>query len=122
MPLTDAKIRSTRPESKPVRLFDGGRMFLLIETTGAKMWRLKYRFHGKEKSLSLGVYPGVSLAEARKQREKARALLKQNIDPSVARREERARKAAERHQEEAKRKAPRLSVALDGKVEIWKAK
>lgn len=120
MPLTDSQIRNAKPAPKPSKLFDGGGLFLLVHPRGGKWWRFKYRFGGKEKTLSLGVYPDVSLSEARKKREEVRDLVIRKVDPSVVRREERARETAERHQSEAKRKAPRLSVALDGMVEVWK--
>ena len=59
MPLTDTAIRNARPGEKSVRLFDGGGLYLEVSPTGGKWWRLKYRFDGKEKRLSLGVYPDV---------------------------------------------------------------
>ncbi len=82
MPLTDTAIRNAKPTEKPTRLFDGGGMYLLINPNGSRWWRLKYRFGGKEKLLSLGVYPEVSLKEARAKRDEARKLLAQGIDPS----------------------------------------
>jgi integrase len=88
MPLSDLAIRNAKPGEKDAYLFDGGGMFLLVKTNGAKWWRLKYRFGGKNKLLSLGVYPEVSLKEARAERDKARELLRQGIDPSAARKRE----------------------------------
>jgi integrase len=85
MPLSDVAIRNAKPGDKDLRLFDGGGMFLLITPKGAKWWRLKYRFGGKNKLLSLGVYPEVGLKQAREERDKARDLLRQGIDPSAAR-------------------------------------
>lgn len=85
MPLSDLAIRSAKPGEKDIRLFDGGGMFLLITPKGAKWWRFKYRFAGKNKLLSFGVYPEVSLKEAREQRDKARELLRRGVDPSTAR-------------------------------------
>jgi hypothetical protein len=81
MPLTDTAIRNARTESKPLKLFDGGGLFLLINPAGGKWWRLKYRFAGKEKLLSIGTYPTVSLKEARERREEAKKLLSQGVDP-----------------------------------------
>jgi integrase len=81
MPLSDAAVRSAKPSDKPVRLFDGGGLYVEISPTGGKLWRWKYRFAGKEKRLSLGIYPEVSLAEARAQHLAARKVLKAGIDP-----------------------------------------
>ncbi len=80
-PLNDMTIRKAAPREKPYRLSDGRGMYLEITPTGAKYWRLKYRFGGKEKRLALGVYPGVSLKEARERRDEARRLLGAGIDP-----------------------------------------
>lgn len=88
MPLTDTAIRKAKPADKPVKLFDGGGMYLLIAPTGAKGWRLKYRYHGKEKLLSLGIYPDVSLKEAREKRDAARKSLAAGSDPSTVRQSE----------------------------------
>jgi integrase len=82
MPLTDTAIRNAKPGTKPVRLFDGGGMYVEISPTGGKWWRLKYRYAGKEKRMSLGVYPKISLKKARVRREDARKLLEAGIDPS----------------------------------------
>ncbi|WP_017922721.1 tyrosine-type recombinase/integrase [Burkholderia glumae] len=87
MALTDTAIRNAKPGDKPIKLFDGGGMFLLVTPNGQRYWRLKYRFSGKEKLLSLGVYPDVGLAAARKKRSDARALLDAGIDPSEAKKE-----------------------------------
>lgn len=86
MPLTDTAIRNAKPSDKPTRLFDGGGLYLEIAPSGGKWWRLKYRFAGKEKRISLGVYPDVSLAIARKRRDDAREKLAAGIDPSEAKR------------------------------------
>jgi integrase len=82
MPLTDTAIRNAKPGEKPVRLFGGGGLYLEVSPTGGKWWRLKYRFEGKEKRLSLGVYPDVSLKDARDRRDASRKLLADGIDPS----------------------------------------
>jgi hypothetical protein len=76
------RVRTAKPGEKPVRLFDGGGLYLEISPTGGKWWRLKYRFDGKEKRLSLGVYPDVSLKDARDRRDTSRKLLADGIDPS----------------------------------------
>ena len=88
MPLTDKEkkkplnykaIRNAKPGEKPVKLFDGGGLYLEVSPAGGKWWQLKYRFDGKEKRLSLGVYPDVSLKEARDRRDAARKLLTDGI-------------------------------------------
>lgn len=81
MPLTDTLIRSAKPTEKAQRMFDGSGLYLEISPSGGKWWRLKYRFAGKEKRLSLGVYPEVSLKAARIGRDDNRKLLAQGIDP-----------------------------------------
>jgi len=82
MALTHVEIRNAKPKEKIYRLFDGGGLYLEITPSGGTWWRLKYRFNGKEKRLSLGVYPDVSLALARERREEKRKLLAENIDPN----------------------------------------
>ena len=82
MKLTDVTIRHTKPSEKTLKLFDGGGLYLELSPRGGKGWRWKYRFGGKEKRLSFGVYPEVSLKEARALHGEARALLKKGIDPS----------------------------------------
>lgn len=84
MPLTDTAVKNTKPSDKPLRLFDGGGLYLEVAPSGGKWWRLKYRFAGKEKRVSLGVYPNVSLAAARKKRDDARTMLADGIDPGEA--------------------------------------
>ena len=75
MPLTDPAIRNAKPADKPIRLFDGGGLYLEISPTGGKWWRFKYRFGSKEKRLSLGVYPEVGLKDARSKRDDVRKVL-----------------------------------------------
>lgn len=79
--LTDTAIRKAKPADKPLRLFDGGGLYLEVSPAGGKLWRLKYRFGGKEKRLALGAYPDTSLAEARDRRDDARKLLANDTDP-----------------------------------------
>ncbi|HOU77703.1 MAG TPA: Arm DNA-binding domain-containing protein [Syntrophales bacterium] len=64
MALSDIKIRNSKPKGKPFKLFDEGGLFLYIAPTGGRLWRLKYRYDGKEKLLSLGSYPEISLYDA----------------------------------------------------------
>lgn len=100
MVLTDSRIRTAKPghhpkkdapDGKAYRLSDAGGLYLEVVPTGGKLWRLKYRFDGKEKRLALGAYPEVSLADARSKRDEARKLLANGADPGV---EKQARKAA----------------------------
>lgn len=94
MPLTDTAIRNAKPgltptgkeTSRPYKMGDTGGLYLEVAPSGGKWWRLKYRYDGKEKRLSLGVYPEISLKDARKRRDEARKLLAEDIDPSVNRR------------------------------------
>ncbi|HMM76528.1 MAG TPA: tyrosine-type recombinase/integrase [Gammaproteobacteria bacterium] len=90
MPLTDVLVRNARPTDKPIRLFDGGGLYLEVSPTGGKWWRLKYRFGGKEKRLSVGVYPVVSLKEARAKRDELKRQLAAGIDPSMTRKTQKA--------------------------------
>jgi len=85
MPLTDTKARNAKPKNKQYKLFDGDGLFLLVAPAGGKWWRFKYRFGGKEKLISLGTYPEVSLSQARERRDKARKQVADNIDPSKVR-------------------------------------
>lgn len=89
MPLTDAKIRTSKPAPKPVKMSDGGGLHLEVRPSGAKLWRYRYRIADKENVFAIGEYPEVSLAEARVERDKARALVKQGLHPSHHRRAER---------------------------------
>jgi integrase len=93
MPLTDIAVRSAKPTDKPQKLADGGGLFLLVTPTGGKWWRLKYRFEGKEKLLSLGTYPDTSLKDAREKRDHARKQLASGIDPSENRKAAKAARA-----------------------------
>lgn len=81
MPLTDTAIRNAKPLDKPTKLTDGGGLYLLLKPNGARWWRLDYRFGSKRKTLSMGVYPDVSLKDARTRRDEARKLLAVDIDP-----------------------------------------
>jgi len=88
MPLSDLKCRNARPGPKLRKLSDGGGLQLWVQPTGSRLWRLAYRFGGKQKLLALGVYPIVSLKDARQEREEAKRLLFAGIDPSQQRKEE----------------------------------
>ncbi len=90
MPLTDTAVRQAKRHEKPRKLADERGLFLLVQPNGSKWWRLKYRVLGKEKLLSLGVYPDVSLSQARQRREDARKLIAEGVDPSVNRQAQKA--------------------------------
>ena len=93
-PLTDTEIRNAKPSEKSRRLFDGKGLHLLINPDGSKYWRLKYVYEGKERRMSLGLYPETSLAEARNLAIKERRKLKDGIDPATARKaDKQARRA-----------------------------
>lgn len=91
--LSDTKIRSAKPGEKPYKLTDEKGMHLLVMPNGSKLWRLAYRFGGKQKLISLGAYPEVSLATARERRDEARKLLAAGIDPSAKRKAEKLAQA-----------------------------
>ncbi len=86
--LTDTSVKSSKPKESPYKLSDGGGMYLLVKPNGGKYWHLAYRFNDKQKLLALGVYPEVSLKEARLKRDEARKQLKDGKDPSEAKKEE----------------------------------
>jgi integrase len=85
--LSDAKVRNAKPGAKPYKVSDGEGLFLLVAATGSKYWRLKYFFAGREKLLALGVYPEVSLGDAREHRAQARKILAAGNDPGVVKKE-----------------------------------
>ncbi len=88
MRLSTAKIQNATAQRKTVRLFDGRGLYLEIAPTGSRWWRFKYRFAGKEKRISLGVYPDVGLKKARDRRDEMRKLVADGIDPSAARKQQ----------------------------------
>ncbi|MAM34839.1 MAG: integrase [Micavibrio sp.] len=88
MSLTDFKCKNAKPKDKPYKLADGQGMYLDVRPNGSKYWRLKYRFHGKEKLLALGVYPEVSISEARDKKASARKQISEGIDPSLLKQKE----------------------------------
>ncbi|MFZ2955583.1 MAG: integrase arm-type DNA-binding domain-containing protein [Candidatus Ozemobacteraceae bacterium] len=87
-PLTEMQIRNVKPGEKTVYLFDGGGLFFMVEPSGVKSWRMKYRCNGKARLLSMGAYPTVSLKEARDKREEAKRLLASGVDPRDTRKAE----------------------------------
>ena len=95
MPLNDRQIKHAKPKDKPYKLTDGNGLYLHITPAGGKLWRLKYRIDGKEKTLSIGKYPDISLVEARMVAENAKRNKAQGIDPSQAKQQaKQERKAA----------------------------
>ncbi|MGB8414995.1 tyrosine-type recombinase/integrase [Paraburkholderia sp.] len=84
-PLTDLAIKNAKPRNKVYRVYDSKGLYLEVAPGGSKLWRLKYRFDGKEKRISLGQYPTTALEKARKRRDAARELLDDGIDPSAHR-------------------------------------
>ena len=92
--LIDTRIRQAKARERDYKLSDYEGLYLLVRKTGAKLWRMNYRFGGKQKSLALGVYPAVTLADARERRDAARKLLANGADPSVKRRLEKIAAAA----------------------------
>lgn len=93
MKLTDPIIKAVKPKEKPYSLPDGHGLVLLVQPSGAKWWRYRYRFNTTAKMLSMGVYPDVTLKEARNQQARFRELLSQGIDPSQYRQEQKQHKA-----------------------------
>ena len=99
-PLSATAVTNAKPKSAPYKLFDGGGLFLLVTPTGGKIWRLKYRFSGAEKLLSLGKFPAVKLTDARKKRDEIKELIAKGIDPSTERKESKAAAIAEQREKE----------------------
>jgi hypothetical protein len=91
MALTDIAIRNAKAKDKPYKLSDTAGLYLLINPNSKKYWRLKYRFAGKEKLLSIGVYPIINLSEAREKSLEAKKLLANNIDPSQTKKDDKLR-------------------------------
>jgi integrase len=86
MSLTDFAVRAAKGKPKPYKMADGGGLYLLVKPEGGRYWRLDYRIHGKRKTLAFGVYPQVTLADARSARDEARSRLREGVDPSAQKR------------------------------------
>ncbi|MEE4378364.1 MAG: Arm DNA-binding domain-containing protein, partial [Candidatus Competibacteraceae bacterium] len=93
MPLTDTAIRTAKPSEKPFKLYDQKGLYLLVTAAGGKWWRIDYRFVGKRQTLSLGVYPDVTLKEARDKCAEVRRQIAAGIDPSVHRKAQKSARA-----------------------------
>lgn len=96
MPLSDIKIRNLKPKDKPYKVSDFEGLYVLVKPNGSKLWYFKYRMFGKERKLSIGAYPDVSLAKARQLKSDARTMVASGIDPSEAKQEDK-RRACEAH-------------------------
>src|SRR5262245_21045446 len=84
--LNDTRVRTAKPADRAIKHSDSGGLYLLVQPNGSKLWRLAYRFGGKQKSLAIGAYPAVTLKHAREKRDEAKRLLADNVDPSMQRR------------------------------------
>src|ERR1022692_4265427 len=85
MSLTDKTAQNAKGRDAPYKLFDGGGLYLLVRSDGARYWRMDYRFAGKRRTLAFGVYPSVTLAAARENRDAARKQIASSIDPGAKR-------------------------------------
>jgi integrase len=95
LPLSDLQVKNAKPKDKDYKLSDGHGLHLLVTPTGGKLWRFQYRYAGKQKLLSLGAYPSISLADARQRREDARKLIANGVDPSEVRKAQKAATVAD---------------------------
>jgi integrase len=95
LPLSETKVRTAKPQEKEYKLFDGGGLFLLVTPSGGKLWHFKYRLDGRERKLTLGPYPEISLAEARAKKDEARRQIANGIDPGAIRKAQKQAKTAE---------------------------
>ena len=130
MALTDTAVKTAKPHEKPYKRFDTGGLYLEVRPTGARWWRFRYRYGGKDKLLSLGVYPEVSLKQARRRRDEARRLVADGIDPSQKRKADKTagtdsfKAVAEEWQGKHKRRwavsnAERIARVLERDVYPW---
>lgn len=115
MNLSDSTICAAAAGTKPIRMFDGGGLYLEVSPAGGKLWRMKYRFSRKEKLLSFGSYPNVSIEEARQRRDAAHSLLAEGIDPGEQMKLE---KAEARSEQDRLLKATRFTLDNDGALAV----
>jgi len=119
MPLTDIQVRQLGPREADYKKADGGGLYIFVQRTGSKLWRLRYRFNSKENVLSFGAYPAISLSRARELRAEAKALLAEGIDPSAHAKEKKASQAALTEHTFAKIAAELVTkLRKEGKAEI----
>ena len=117
--LSDTKLRTLKPKDKAYRVTDERGLYVQVSVTGAKLWRFKYKFDGKEKLLALGQYPDVPLTEARRKRDEARQQVALGIDPSGLRRAEKSARGDifgalfEEWQEERKATCAAITISKD---------
>jgi len=103
--LTESAVKKTNPTAKQYKLSDGGGLYLLVHSNGSKYWRFDFRFDGKQKSSSLGVWPEVSLATARRKRDQAKSKIKEGVNPIQEKKE---KKSIQFQQVQEKAKAEHL--------------
>ena len=99
MKFTDTALRALKPTGKVQKLSDGGGLYLHVTPTGSRLWRMAYRFAGKQKLLSFGAYPAISLRDARKLREEAKEQLAKGIDPGAEKRQAKEAVLAQKREE-----------------------
>jgi integrase len=116
--LNELQVKYAKPGKKEYRLTDGNGLYLVVKPNGGKLWRWSYEFNGKEKLLSYGPYPAVTLARAREEHEKARTLKRQGIDPAA---EKQVRKRAEEEQEQAS-SMPTFASLTEEWLNTWSKK
>lgn len=113
--LTDEIIKNLQPKEKPYKKFDGKGLYLLVHPNGGKYWQLKYRFSNKQKTLSFGTYPEISLKEARDKRDEARKQLHDSLDPSY---EKQLIKAKKKSQVYSSMEIKNTIEAIDKQIKI----
>jgi len=96
LPLSDSRIRKMKGKDKDYKVADGRGLFILVKRSGARMWRFRYMFEGKEKLISLGLYPEISLKVARERREKYRTDVALGLDPSAERKKVKVKRELKR--------------------------
>lgn len=123
MALSDAKLRTLKTTGGTYKVYDGGGLYLEVSPSGARLWRFRYRAHGKDKRLALGSYPETSLASARKKRDEGRRLLSEGLDPAMERKRDKlvaAFKAANSFGDVAKEYIEKM--VADGRAEATTVK
>lgn len=118
-PLTQSQVDKSKPKFNQFKLHDGLGLYLLVTPQNSKLWRFDYYFNGVRKTISFGAYPEISLDMARELRAEARQLVSSGINPSVVRKEARAK---EKMESSMARAQPSVRIAMDGEIEIWKGR